>query len=175
MLTIFRDVITPTINKNNKTEVTMKKAILLCCLFIGVLMTQYSYSQSYGYTTPSNYYQGSGCGQDCCAPPDQQCGDCYCLCVKYEPKYYNVKKCCYVQKTYQVKHCRSVPKYYEKCRVRYVPQYYTETCCKYVPETYCTTECRSCPTYTCEKACKWVPKYYYKRVCNNPCQSSCQY
>lgn len=101
---------------------------------------------------------------------DNGCGDCFCLCCKYEPCYYNTWRCVSEPVSCKKKCCHYVPKYYEKCCVRYVPQNYTQTCCKYEPEYYYVDECKYVSKRVCDRHCKYVPKYYYKRVCNpNPC------
>ncbi len=107
-------------------------------------------------------------------PQDNGCGQCYCLCCKYEPCYYNTwrTECCPVM--CKKKCCHYVPKYYEKCCVRYVPQQYSQTCCKYEPEYYYVDECKYVSKRVCDRHCKYVPKYYYKTVCNpNPCCEPC--
>ncbi|EFB41065.1 conserved hypothetical protein [Parachlamydia acanthamoebae str. Hall's coccus] len=96
-------------------------------------------------------------------------GDCYCLFVKYEPRYCNKYRCEWDTQSYQVQRCRQVPETYQKTCCRYVPQYYQVDCVRYVPQYYCTTETRQVPRYVCDRECKYVPKYYYKRICNrNP-------
>lgn len=95
---------------------------------------------------------------------DEECvGNCYCLCRRYVPYYYNewnsvdepryCKKKCY----------RYVPKEYEVKYCRYVPEYYTQKYCYYYPECYYEDECVNCKRWYCKKKCKYVPKYYYKR------------
>lgn len=139
----------------------MKKFFRVAAILCALLTTQYSYAQD---------NDDSGC----CPPPDQPCGDCWCLYCHYEPCYYNTKRCIDVPQYYKKKCCRYVPKYYEVKKCRYVPQYYSETCCKYEPEYYCVDECKMCKKEICERKCRWVPRYYYKHVCgDNSCNTPC--
>jgi hypothetical protein len=106
---------------------------------------------------------------------DNGCGECYCLCCKYEPCYYNTTRCVSEPVCCKKKCCHYVPRYYEKCCVKYVPQNYTQTCCKYEPEYYYVDETKYVQKKVCDRHCKYVPKYYYKRVaspapcCPAPC------
>lgn len=126
----------------------------------------------------NGYAAGGSCGQDCgCVeqaqcPPDQRCGDCYCMYCHYEPCYYNCWRCCEEPQYYKKKCCRYVPRYYQVQRCRYVPQYYCETYCREEPEYYCVDECKMCKRWVCDRKCKYVPKYYYKHECN-PCATPC--
>lgn len=135
-------------------------------------MTQKAFAQDDGC------YGGAcaqgGCeqqAQDCCAPPDKNMGDCYCLYAHYEPCYYKTWRCEWEDKYTQKKCCRYVPQYYQKKCCRYVPQYYYETCCRQCPEYYYVTQCKKCPKYVCDYHCKYVPRYYYKHTCMNPCDT----
>jgi len=101
---------------------------------------------------------------------DNGCGECYCLCCKYEPCYYNTTRCVCEPVCCKKKCCHYVPRYYEKCCVKYVPQNYTQTCCKYEPEYYYVDETKYVQKKVCDRHCKYVPKYYYKRVASPaPC------
>lgn len=103
------------------------------------------------------------------------CGNCYCMCCKYEPCYYNSYRTECTPVTCKKKCCHYVPRYYEKCCVRYVPQNYTQTCCKYEPEYYYVDECKYVSKRVCDRHCKYVPKYYYKSVAsqNSCCEQTC--
>jgi len=112
--------------------------------------------------------------QSCGETKEYPCGTCYCLYVKYEPKYYDTWKCVSEPKCCKKKCYRWVPKYYDKCCVKYVPQYYTQTCCKYEQECYEVETQVECKKRVCEKQCKYVPKYYWK--CSQgptACQPAC--
>ncbi|MDP1834793.1 MAG: hypothetical protein Q8K75_02580 [Chlamydiales bacterium] len=146
----------------------MKKLFQIGAFLCGVLMTQAGFAD---YT--NNYSNSNGCNP-CCqqqpeCPPDQPCGDCYCLYAHYEPCYTNNWRCCEEPRWTQKKCCRWVPREYQVQRCRYVPQYYCETCTKYEPQYYCVDQCVTCKKWVCDRQCKYVPRYYYKRVCNQAC------
>ncbi len=141
--------------ESNKGDV-MKKFLLLGAFLLTVFTVQKGYSQGC-------------CDTSCCE--EQACNECYCLYVRYEPCYYNTKRCIEEQIPCCKRCCRYVPKYYQVQRCRYVPEYYTETCCKQECEYYDVQEYKTCKKTICEPQCKYVPKYYWKHTCGN--QTGC--
>jgi hypothetical protein len=100
---------------------------------------------------------------------DQPMGECWCLMVHYEPRYYTTQRCVEELIPCKKKCWRKVPQCYEVQRCRMVPQYYTETCTRYVDECYEVDDCKCCKKTVCDEHCEYVPCYYWKHVCENPC------
>ncbi len=163
-------------------EIIMKKflslTILACCLFC----TQYGYSdepakmdQSAKATKASkNNPSRAEANNECPAehpanPEDQATGECYCLYVRYCPRYYTTQKCVEEQIPCTKTCCREVPEQYEVKRCRMVPEYYTECCTRMRKETYEVPDCKTVKKMVCEEHCEYVPEYYWKHTCGNPC------
>lgn len=158
-------------------EMAMKKiSLILFVALCGFVTSGYAACGPQGCGAPEGNFVG---GQDFAAPQEANpacqefnAGECYCLMVRYEPKYCNKWRCEWDTKEYQVRRCRMVPETYQKTCCRMVPQYYTVDCQKMVPQYYCTTETKQVPRYVCDRQCSYTPKYYYKRVCTQqepPC------
>lgn len=160
----------------------MKKFFQLSILFLGILMSQYAFSDSYT-DQGCGYQDGYSCGQvmqdNSCAteqacPQEQACNDCWCLYCRYEPCNYCTQRCECYQVPCKKRCCTFVPQYYEVQRCRYVPQYYTVTYCRNVPQYYYTTEYKTCKRWVTDRHCKYVPKYYWKHTCQQNSCAPCQ-
>jgi hypothetical protein len=126
------------------------------------------------YASNNAYVASPAVAGDCGCPADKACGECYCMYVHYQPRYYTTKRCIEEQYTCPKKCCRYVPQYYEVQRCRYVPEYYTETMCRQVPEYYEVQECKTCKKVICEPQVEYVPTYYWKHECApTNCQTQC--
>lgn len=122
-------------------------------------------------------------GGEAGCPAEKELSECYCLCVKYNPCYYNDWRCVDEPYCTTKRCCRQVPQYYEVTRCRYVPQYYTEKQCRQVPEYYDVQEQHTRKKWICDKKVKYVPQYHWKHsgcaeraeVIDGGCVSSTEY
>jgi hypothetical protein len=144
------------------------------------------YSPYPGYVTPGQvqqkqpqspqqqYMSINGCNSNEGMPPIidsgiEKCHECYCICSREEPFWYNSWQCDLEPVTICRKCCRWVPEMRQERRCRWVPEYYYVNVCHYKKEYYTRPECKMVSKYRCVPKCRPVRKYFCKKMdCPSP-------